>query len=201
MWSGQVVEPADGAAFIGREPGRRHVHVVTGDSGQGMTHAALAGLRLAASLADGEGLWDVYDPGRVPKAIGRLASEGARTNTGYLRWLAPGTTPQGIPVGSGALVRDGLDLRAVYRAAEDRFETLRAKCTHLGCVVAWNGLEKTWDCPCHGSRFATDGAVVCGPAAQPLAKVEDAAVPGHAPRAAAGDPDAPPERGAGVKPS
>ena len=73
-----------------------------------------------------------------------------------------------IPLGGGAIVRDGLALLAVYRDHEGIFHELSAACTHLGCVVQWNGVEKSWDCPCHGSRFAPDGTVLNGPAAKPL---------------------------------
>jgi Rieske Fe-S protein len=59
---------------------------------------------------------------------------------------------------------DGLTKLAVYRGEGGALHALSAVCTHLGCIVHWNSLERTWDCPCHGSRFSIDGAVLNGPA-------------------------------------
>ena len=72
-------------------------------------------------------------------------------------------------------MRRGLRKVAVHRDASGALHERSAYCTHLGCVVAWNGAERTWDCPCHGSRFGVDGAVVHGPAIAPLAEVDETA--------------------------
>ena len=81
-------------------------------------------------------------------------------------------------------MRDGLSTRAVYRDPEGELHELSAVCTHLGCLVQWNSGEKSWDCPCHGSRFAIDGVVLHGPANTPLRAVEEeeAAPPGESAR-------------------
>ena len=60
---------------------------------------------------------------------------------------------------------------AVYRDARGTVTKRSAVCTHMGCIVDWNGAERTWDCPCHGSRFKPDGAVIAGPAESPLARL------------------------------
>ena len=78
-----------------------------------------------------------------------------------------------IAPGRGAVLQRGLHKVAAYRDEGGMLHELSAICTHLGCVVAWNGLERSWDCPCHGSRFATDGAVLNGPAPYPLKKLDD----------------------------
>jgi len=103
--------------------------------------------------------------GSVPQKILTCAAGDvlvARTNTELLGNLAPD---------AGGIVEIEGRKVAVYRDASGQTHSLLAKCTHLGCTVEWNGGEKTWDCPCHGSRFATDGSVIAGPANRPLPPV------------------------------
>jgi glycine/D-amino acid oxidase-like deaminating enzyme/nitrite reductase/ring-hydroxylating ferredoxin subunit len=172
-WSGQVMEPVDGLAFIGRNPGDENIYVVTGDSGNGMTHGTLGGMIITDLIAKRENPWAaLYDPARKSlKSAGTFVDENANV-VGHLvkDWVARGDVRErrDIALGSGAIVRDGLGLRAVYRGNDGRYLELSAACTHLGCVVQWNDVESSWDCPCHGSRFAPDGVVLNGPAAKPL---------------------------------
>ena len=77
-----------------------------------------------------------------------------------------------IKPGEGAILRRGLKKIAAFRDDEGKLIERSVVCTHLGCIVHWNGLERCWDCPCHGSQFATDGRVLNGPAVAPLATVE-----------------------------
>ncbi|HEU4592953.1 MAG TPA: FAD-dependent oxidoreductase [Steroidobacteraceae bacterium] len=181
-WSGQVMEPVDGLAYIGRNPGDRNIYVVTGDSGNGMTHGTLGGIITADLIANRGNPWTaLYDPARKTlQAAGSFIDENANV-LGHLvgDWIARGEVKERrqIPIGSGAIVRDGLELRAVYRDNDGRFHELSAACTHLGCVVQWNDVEKSWDCPCHGSRFSPDGVVLNGPAAKPLERhIDDARI-------------------------
>jgi Rieske Fe-S protein len=74
----------------------------------------------------------------------------------------------GLERGEGRVVRAGLGQAAVYKDEQGRVHSLSARCTHLGCIVNWNTADKTWDCPCHGSRFSHTGEVVKGPAVKPL---------------------------------
>jgi glycine/D-amino acid oxidase-like deaminating enzyme/nitrite reductase/ring-hydroxylating ferredoxin subunit len=177
-WSGQVMEPIDGLAFIGRNPGDENIYVVTGDSGNGMTHGTLGGMILTDLIAGRESPWSkLYDPARkTVQAAGSFIDENANV-VGHLvgDWVARGDVKDrgAIPIGSGAIVRDGLNLVAVYRDNDGRFHELSAACTHLGCVVQWNDVEKSWDCPCHGSRFAPDGEVLNGPASKALERHHD----------------------------
>jgi glycine/D-amino acid oxidase-like deaminating enzyme/nitrite reductase/ring-hydroxylating ferredoxin subunit len=177
-WSGQVQEPVDGLAFIGRNPGDRHVYVATGFSGNGVTHGTLAGVVIADLILGRPNDWvPVYEPGRISlRAAPGFLRENAKT-AGHLTELVTGgdvEDEEEIARGEGAIVRRGLRKVAVHRDPSGQLHERSAYCTHLGCVVAWNGAERTWDCPCHGSRFDVDGAVVHGPAVSPLAEVEDA---------------------------
>jgi glycine/D-amino acid oxidase-like deaminating enzyme/nitrite reductase/ring-hydroxylating ferredoxin subunit len=176
-WSGQVMEPVDSLAFIGRNPmDEPNVYIATGDSGHGMTHGTIAGI-LITDLIEGRGNpWaKLYDPRR--KTL-RSAKEFARENLNvaakYLEWATPGGVKGELEIarGEGAVIRDGLKKMAVYRDDSGELHRLSATCTHLGCVVGWNAVEKSWDCPCHGSRFDPSGRVLSGPAASPLSPAE-----------------------------
>jgi glycine/D-amino acid oxidase-like deaminating enzyme/nitrite reductase/ring-hydroxylating ferredoxin subunit len=176
-WSGQVLETIDGLAFIGRNPGDApNVFVATGDSGMGMTHGTIAGILLTDLILGKENPWAaLYDPAR--KTL-RAAAEFARENLNVLRqygdWLTGGdvASPDEIAPGKGAVIRRGLTKVAVYRDEQGILHERSALCPHLGCVVDWNDAEKTWDCPCHGSRFDRCGRVLNGPANRDLAHAE-----------------------------
>jgi glycine/D-amino acid oxidase-like deaminating enzyme/nitrite reductase/ring-hydroxylating ferredoxin subunit len=176
-WSGQVLEPADGLAYIGRNPmDKDNVLIATGDSGHGMTHGTIAGILLTDILQGRENPWaDLYEPGRTNlRAAKDYVSELAKSNAPFGKWVTPGevASPGEIAPGEGGIMRRGLHKVAVYRDPMGVFVELSATCTHLGCIVEWNTSEKSWDCPCHGSRFAPDGHVLNGPAKKPLPRAE-----------------------------
>ena len=106
---------------------------------------------------------------------GDLYQENLNTAVQYMDWLKPGdvASAEEIRPGCGALVRSGLMLHAVYRDDAGSLHECSAVCPHLGGIVHWNSAEKTWDCPCHGSRFDTEGRVLTGPANSPLSKIDD----------------------------
>ncbi len=176
-WSGEVMEPADGVAYLGRNPlGDGNVYLITGDSGNGMTHCT-AGAMLVTDLIMGrDNPWTwLYEPARKPThGFGEFVREQANTLAQYGDWLKGGEVESAddIPRGEGAIVRDGARRLAVSREADGELRVHSAACTHLGCVVSWNAAERSWDCPCHGSRFDTDGTPLHGPAAKPLEKAE-----------------------------
>jgi len=178
-WSGQIMEPIDGLAFIGHNPVRGdHTYVVTGDSGNGLTHGTLGAMLLTDLIAGRSNAWKaVYDPAR--KSL-RAAAEFGRENLNvaghYFDWLKPGDleSTRTLPRGQGAVLRRGLRKVAAYRAEDGALFEHSAVCPHLGCVVAWNAAERTWDCPCHGSRFDKyDGHPLNGPAVTPLGSPSD----------------------------
>ena len=174
-WSGQVLETMDGLAHIGRD--RDGVYVATGDSGMGMTHGTIAGMLLDDLIVGRGNLWArLYDPGRVPvRAIGEFAKENLNVAAQYAEYLTRGDvdTLDEIAPGTGAVMREGLKRIAAYRDDMGAVHLRSAVCTHLGCVVAWNHAERTWDCPCHGSRFDPYGRVLNGPAVHALETVDE----------------------------
>lgn len=171
-WSGQVLEPMDGVGFIGRNPGSEQIFISTGDSGQGMTHGALAGILLAALASGEKHPWaDTYSPTRTPVgALGEMLAENLTALRGMAEHVTGGEVAdvKEIGRGTGAVLRDGLHKVAVFRDLEGRLHRCSATCTHAGCIVHWNSFERCWDCPCHGSQFGIDGAVLNGPAVTPL---------------------------------
>jgi glycine/D-amino acid oxidase-like deaminating enzyme/nitrite reductase/ring-hydroxylating ferredoxin subunit len=177
-WSGQVLEPHDGLAFIGRNPGDDdNVFLVTGDSGNGLTHGTLAG-RLLTDLVNGvSNPWaHLYDPARVNlRSLGTFVAENAKGTAPYADWVTTGdvSSVEEIPAGEGAILREGVQKLAVYKDGHGRPHFFSAVCPHMSGIVRWNTVEKTWDCPCHGSRFDRLGHVLNGPAATGLAAIAD----------------------------
>jgi glycine/D-amino acid oxidase-like deaminating enzyme/nitrite reductase/ring-hydroxylating ferredoxin subunit len=177
-WSGQVMEPADGVAYIGRNPGDKNVYVVTGDSGNGITHGIIAGMLIGDLVAGRENPWaNLYDPSRKtlkPRALADYVAENANVAAQFRDYVTPGTAKSAAEIrpGQGAVLRHGLKKIATYRDANGELHAFSAVCPHLGCVVRWDACEKTWDCPCHGSRFDALGGVINGPAIADLERVE-----------------------------
>jgi nitrite reductase/ring-hydroxylating ferredoxin subunit len=177
-WSGMVMETTDGLAFIGRNPSdAENVYIATGDSGMGMTHGTIAGILLTDLILGRENPWGaIYDPSRKPvwgMAWKEFLVENANVAKEYARdWIGGGdvSSVKEVRRGEGAILRRGLEKVAVYRDERGTVHERSAVCPHLGCIVHWNPGEKTWDCPCHGSRFDPRGRVISGPASSPLAE-------------------------------
>jgi glycine/D-amino acid oxidase-like deaminating enzyme/nitrite reductase/ring-hydroxylating ferredoxin subunit len=176
-WSGQVMEPVDGLGYIGRNPGdKSHVFVATGDSGHGMTHGTIAGMLISDMILGRPNDWErLYDPSRKSlRSAGEYVRENVNVARQYVDYMTPGEvrSESDIRPGEGAVVRHGLRKHAVYRDEAGAFHRASAVCPHLGCIVHWNSLERTWDCPCHGSRFGIDGAVLNAPASRGLERID-----------------------------
>jgi Rieske Fe-S protein len=174
-WSGQVMEPVDGLAYIGRDPGGdENVYVVTGDSGNGITHGVIAGILLTDLILGRANAWtEVYDPKRKtlkPLVVGDYVKENANVVAQLRDYLTSGDVSgvEELASGEGALIREGLKKLAAYRDESGTVHKMSAICPHLKCIVRWNAAEKTWDCPCHGSRFDCLGGMVNGPASRDL---------------------------------
>jgi glycine/D-amino acid oxidase-like deaminating enzyme/nitrite reductase/ring-hydroxylating ferredoxin subunit len=171
-WSGQVLEPVDYAAFIGRSQTGRNIYMATGDSGQGLTTGVAAGLIIADFVAGREAAWaPAHDPQRAVRgAVREFVAENLEAVAKLVEKLTPGEVGslEEIEPGEGAILRRGLHKLAVYRDASGQAYERSASCTHAGCIVRWNPFEKCRDCPCHGSHFAPDGTAINGPAVEPL---------------------------------
>lgn len=172
-WSGQVMEPVDYMGYIGANPGSdRHIYVATGDSGNGMTHGTIAGILLTDLVLGLKNPWAaLYDPSRVKLgAAAEYVKQNVNVAEQYKDWLTDGdvTGESEIEPGEGAVIRRGSRKVAVYRDEKGALHERSAVCTHLYCIVDWNATEKSWDCPCHGSRFDPYGKVINGPAIAPL---------------------------------
>lgn len=177
-WSGQVFETHDGLAFIGRfSSSEPNVYIITGDSGMGMTHGTLGGMLVSDLIAGRENPWaEVYEPSRIlTQSITEAVPEIISSTAPYVEWLKGGDVDSvdEIKPGEGAILSDGLKKIAAYRDEDGKLFKRSAVCTHLGCIVQFNRTEKSWDCPCHGSRFGTDGHPINTPAFAPLEKLED----------------------------
>ncbi|MFS4457670.1 FAD-dependent oxidoreductase [Bdellovibrio sp. HCB2-146] len=169
QWSGQIIEPFDGLAFIGRNPGDKdNVYIASGDSGQGLTHGTLAGTVLRDLIQNVRNEWsDVYDPSRVSlRAMPQLVQEGFKSTLPYEEHLhvRHDSLPADMQAGEGRILKDGLREIAVFCDEDNNIHSFSAVCPHLAGPLHWNDKEKTWDCPCHGSRFACTGEVINGPA-------------------------------------
>lgn len=175
-WSGQFMETHDGLGFLGRySSGEPNVYLITGDSGMGMTHGTIGGMIVSDLIMGRENPWtEVYDPTRIAtQSIKEAVPEIVSSTVPYTDWVTGGDVDsvREIEKGEGAVIRDGLSKIAVYRDEDGELHKRSAVCTHMGCIVRFNSTEKTWDCPCHGSRFSTDGNPINAPAMTPLGKV------------------------------
>ncbi len=170
-WSGQVYEPVDYLAYLGRNPmDDENVYVATGDSGHGITHGVIAGVLISDLILGLRNPWEaLYDPSRVSlRAAGEFVRANLKVARHYLEWVTGAggeeESAQAVAPGCGAVLRRGGRPVALYRDEDGAPHELSAVCTHLGCIVHWNDAAKTWDCPCHGSRFSPEGEVINGPA-------------------------------------
>lgn len=171
-WSGQVLDTIDYCGFIGRSPGSDNIFVATGDSGQGMTHGALAGILIKDLIVKGSNPWErVYEPSRKPPAgVLNYVRENVTAIKNFAEYVMPGEleSTDELKPGEGGIIRDGLSKIAACRDMDGKLHLNSAVCTHLGCHIHWNSTEQCWDCPCHGSQFAPDGKVLNAPALTPL---------------------------------
>jgi glycine/D-amino acid oxidase-like deaminating enzyme/nitrite reductase/ring-hydroxylating ferredoxin subunit len=175
-WSGQVMEPADFLPYSGRD-GSDRVYLHSGDSGQGMTNGIAGALNFIALYRNDKARFaDLFNPSRKPTSrisLGEYVKGQGPVVANLAEYLGGGEVENvdQIKPGEGAILRRGVAKLAVYRAEDGSVTERSAICTHVGCIVHWNGFEKCWDCPCHGSQFLPDGTVLNGPAVHPLPEV------------------------------
>ncbi|WP_394843508.1 FAD-dependent oxidoreductase [Pendulispora brunnea] len=173
-WSGQILEPVDGLPYIGKIPGKEKLSIGVGYSGNGMTFGTLAGMLLAEPDAPrARELLQLYAPSRVkPVASAKdFVAENVDFPAHFVgdRLRAPDArSVEEVERGEGKIVKLGGERLAVYRDDAGALHAFSPVCPHLGCHVAFNNAERSWDCPCHGSRFDTEGRLLHGPAARGL---------------------------------
>lgn len=177
-WSGQIMESVDGLAYLGRNPmDTENIYVITGDSGNGLTNCTIGARLITDMIAGRKNAYEkIYDPSRIAlQSVPALLRENSNVLAQYRDWFRTRTKPDTalMPNGSGTVYRDGLSMIALYKDDNGRTKKLSAACTHLGGIVHWNPVEKSWDCPCHGSRFSSHGDVLEGPATEGLKKIAD----------------------------
>jgi glycine/D-amino acid oxidase-like deaminating enzyme/nitrite reductase/ring-hydroxylating ferredoxin subunit len=173
-WSAQDPAHYDRLPVIGPyRLGSARLWVAAGFMKWGMATASFAAGLLTDSITGRDNPWAAaFTPSRVSaRSLTDVARLAATFGTRLVRdRLQPASTPgeSAIPRGEARVVRDGQGRTGVYRDDDGRLHAVCLRCTHMGCVVQFNSAERSWDCPCHGSRFDVDGAVLEGPAGRPL---------------------------------
>ena len=173
-WSAQDYVSVDGIPYVGRlTSDHQRVFVATGFRKWGMTNGTAAGVLIADAIAGRENPWAfAFDSTR--KRFAASAKKLLTENLNVAKQLIGGKlqvnshTPEDLRPGEGRVMKVDGEAMAVSRDEEGRLHAVAADCTHMGCRVAWNTAERTWDCPCHGSRFTPGGDVIEGPATKPL---------------------------------
>ena len=177
-WSSQFYDPIDGLPFIGRTFSSEHVLVGTGYSGTGLVLSTVAGMLLSDEALGRENAWaDLYRTTRVKPLAG--GPKFVATNLDVAkRFVADRVSVPEISdlselsLGEGRVVEWRGEKVAIYRPESGEIQAVSPVCTHMGCLVHWNSAERSWDCPCHGGRYRTNGEVLEGPPVKGLAPVE-----------------------------
>jgi glycine/D-amino acid oxidase-like deaminating enzyme len=175
-WSTQDNFTLDGVPYIGAVPGAAGIHTATGFGGWGMSNGTLSAMLMADAIKGVASPWSgVYALDR--RSLGASARRFLRENTRIAKRQlgvrrVSEEEAEKVAMGEVAIVSFDGQKAAISRDASGELIAVSAACTHMGCTVAWNAAESTWDCPCHGSRFAPDGKVLHGPAVADLAPVE-----------------------------
>lgn len=169
-WSTQDNYTPDGLPFIGRSPGAHHTYVASGFSAWGMSQSVVAAAVISQQLSGTEHrLAEIYDPLRFDASgSGQFIKENADVAKEFAATLLASGSAEDLAPGEGRRIRKGVHRVAAYRDYDGRLYEVSATCTHVGCGLEFNDAEKTWDCPCHGSRFSVDGRVLHGPAVRDL---------------------------------
>lgn len=177
-WSSTYFNSVDHLPFAGRVPGTKSVYVAGAYAGDGLSFGTASGMIVADLILGNKNLAaEALSPSRI-KPLTYAKRMGAATVTVAKHFFA-GRITEGqvdsldeVPRGEGQLVKISGSLAAVYRDEDDSLSACSAKCTHMGCIVQWNPVEKSWDCPCHGSRYDTSGRPFFGPTNKNLAPIE-----------------------------
>lgn len=172
-WSTQDCMTLDGVPYVGRFTSETsNLYIATGFAKWGMTNSIVSSILLKDLITKGSSQWkEVYNPSR--KTVGPSAKEFVKQNVNVAGQLIDGKldNPQkdiNVEPGEGKIVEIDGKRAGAFRDDEGKLHLVNTTCTHMGCEVNWNSAERSWDCPCHGSRFTVDGDVIEGPAVSPL---------------------------------
>ncbi|RJO61421.1 FAD-dependent oxidoreductase [candidate division WS5 bacterium] len=175
-WFTQDNRTADRVPYIGKMPKMENVYVATGFGGWGMTSSAVSAMIITDMISGRVNPWvSVFDPARkdylyqAKTIIGESSKLASHLLSRHLK-KHHFDLPTGFEAGEGKIIKVKGKKVAVYKDKDSRIYAVSPICTHMGCTVNWNGMEKTWDCPCHGSRYNYDGKVIHGPAQKDLKK-------------------------------
>jgi glycine/D-amino acid oxidase-like deaminating enzyme/nitrite reductase/ring-hydroxylating ferredoxin subunit len=174
-WSSQYFEPADGLPYIGHLPGHpNNIYVATGYGGNGITYSGVAALVLKSLLLQEENpLIDVFNPNRIKPVAGftNFVKENADVVKQLMSTVLPADKLESVSElapGEGKVIRFEGETIGLYKDHQGQLHAVNPTCTHMKCTVEWNGVEQSWDCPCHGARYSYDGKVLTGPASRNL---------------------------------
>ena len=180
QWSAQQYSSPDGLPYIGRMHGHDNLYMATGFAADGLVWGTLAGMIIADQIVGRDNPWQSrFGARRITP--GKSALQYARENATVTKHMVKdylGTekleSVDVVEPGQGRVATVDGEKLAIHRTAAGELKVLSAVCPHMKCIVHWNDNEATWDCPCHGSRFDTEGEVIEGPALQPLARAKGA---------------------------
>jgi len=173
-WSAQDPVPYDHLPVIGPYgPGQSRIYVASGFMKWGLSGATMAAILLSDLIAGRDNPWrSTFDPTRLNvrsiPSLARINTKVAFDFVGDRIKPTEESDAEAVPPGEARIIRDGLGKTGIYRDEADTVHAVSLRCTHLGCLLRFNAAERSWDCPCHGSRFDVDGAVLEGPATRPL---------------------------------
>jgi glycine/D-amino acid oxidase-like deaminating enzyme/nitrite reductase/ring-hydroxylating ferredoxin subunit len=177
-WSSQYYIPADGLPYIGHLPGsRENVYTATGFNGNGMMLGTISAIIITDLIVTGKNKYkDLFNPGRVKPVAGfvDLVKESADVVSHFIgdKYKAKKIDSFAeLSAGEAKLIKYEGSTMAVYKDENNEVHAVNSACTHIKCNVSWNNTEKSWDCPCHGSRFSIDGELLTAPARKDLEKI------------------------------
>lgn len=178
-WSSQYYEPVDGLPYIGEMPGSKNIYVATGFRGNGMMFGSLSSKIISdLILTENSEYEKLFNPSRVDPIAGftEFVKENVSVVTDFIKdklFVEKVTSLSEVNDGEGKVVKYEGDSYAVYKEKEGKVHLLKSTCPHAKCEVRWNSAETSWDCPCHGSRFGIDGAVLTAPSVTGLTKINE----------------------------
>jgi glycine/D-amino acid oxidase-like deaminating enzyme/nitrite reductase/ring-hydroxylating ferredoxin subunit len=165
VWAGQQYRSSDNLPYIGKHGDS--MYFLTGFASDGLTYGTLAAMIVSDMIIGKVNKWeDIYKLNRFTplKSFAEFFKENADNLVQYLKGGPDVDSVTEVPLGEGRVIEKDGEKLAVYKDEDGVNHVCSAVCTHMKCTVNWNPSEKSWDCPCHGSRFKTDGQVIEGPA-------------------------------------